>query len=195
MPQSTERTNGPDPVKMGRDGKPWGTREAAEKHLADEQLDLDVWGVTQRAGKWIIAKHVWILQQAKEREEDAAAASAKPQGPKKYVLVRFMEKSDPNDLPHVPIAVQGRQLRGIRGKECVLPQEFVEGLQHAVQQQWEPNSDPKPGEPPARIVGQFLRYPFTVVREASSDEFQAALKEGNALTKAGVDEVLRQNQS
>ena len=106
-----------------------------------------------------------------------------------------MEKADPNDLAHVPIACQGRQLRGIRGKECILPEEFVEVLQHAVQQQWEPNADPKPGEPPARIVGQFLRYPFTIVRDASEQEFRAALSEGNAMTRAGVDEVLRSNQS
>ena len=56
MPKSTERTtNGPDPVRLGRDGQPWATREAAEKFLGEEQLDPDVWGVTQRSGKWIVA--------------------------------------------------------------------------------------------------------------------------------------------
>jgi hypothetical protein len=171
-------------IKLSSDGKPYKSEETANAALRKSELSPDVWGVYQREGGWVLAKHVAIIkEQAAAEQARAEYNQNKELANEKYFRVIFPERTGPHDTENVEIAHQGTRITIKRGVEVVLPQRFLGVCDNAVVRVFEPAAR---GVHAYQQAGLIKRRPYTKIGEATREEFLQAWDEGNTVTRREV---------
>lgn len=140
-----------------------------------------------------------------ENTEKSAPANPEPKPLPKFVSrfpkgmkfhrVIFNGRSDPNEVPYVPLSVNGLQIHLTREKEVILPDNFLEAADNASYDNLVAGVT-KDNRPTVIKDGIILRFPYRVVKDDSREEpteldFFNMLNEGNEIT----DAVLQRNNS
>lgn len=167
-------------VKVGKDGKPFGSESSAERFMQNIGLDPDVWGPYRYDGGYAVKKHrfaLWQREQAQEKvERDAKERSAKPM---EYKRVIITGRNSPSDWPKAWANVNGQFPAGIemeRGKEIVLPMSLINVLRDA----WHPSmTKPKDNPEVPMVEGEpVYTFPLNIVGDATEKEWLEFLGRG-----------------
>ena len=92
--------------------------------------------------------------------------------------VIFSPKSSPNDPEDVTLSLNGNCLQIKRDVPVVLPGPFLEVADHGVY----PTFVQLPNQP-RKVTGYVKFFPYTVLREASKEEFLRMKREGDKVTR------------
>ena len=95
--------------------------------------------------------------------------------PEKYWLLKFNDRFSKNETQDVPLSVNGETLVFHRGKEVVVPGRFREcadNTRHPIYEHWN-NSLVDEAQSGRKNIGTQTTYPYTVIREATEEEFRA----------------------
>ena len=125
------------------------------------------------------------LQSEEIQEQPKAETPAKREKTKKtekFYEVIFSHKASANDTRDVQLTVNGETLVIKRQEKIVIPERYIEVAKHATYQTFtqEPGKDRK-------ITGYVNVYPFTVIREATEQEYRDQLKAGNEISRRQQD--------
>jgi len=172
-----------DELILAPNGEPFKSIEAAEKYLKNKELNDDIFGLTKEAGGWAIAKHRVIADRQAKELQTAPPATAAKTVKMKYLRIKVQAKGSPNDLDHVPLSLNMVERRVMRGQEAILPENFVQLMEDAKYTAWETSTDP---EQPLKNAGEIQRFPFSIIGEATEEEYEAMLASGNAITMADI---------
>lgn len=181
MPESTQT---PEQIKLAPDGNPFKSEAAAIRFIKDKSLDDDKYGTMKHKGGWAVATHRHILET--EREQQASDKKPGKAAETKYFEVEFSGKAGPNDLNKVPLGVNGLIIFVSRETKVVLPEPFLLVAKDANHTQWEGSDDPAQ---PMKAAGIIHRFPFRILREATKDEYDTQLREGNKITHDEIDRL------
>lgn len=99
----------------------------------------------------------------------------------KFYRVRFNAKSNANDTENVELSVNGEQRVIAREMEVILPERFLEVARHATY----PIFKQVPGKT-RKTIGNVQTFPFTVLGEATEEEYRKMLKDGTEATKEHI---------
>lgn len=130
--------------------------------------------------------------QMKETKTNKTAATSAKTGkqntmPKRiYFCVKFSEASDEAAVQDIPLSVNGETLLIQRGKEVIIPKEFLDVAEHA--KIMSRKYDPVENVMTPKIIQKF---PYTVIRQATEAEFLQMKKEG---TKKTIEEMKRRER-
>jgi len=102
--------------------------------------------------------------------------------PEKYYRVVFNHKSSPNDEDDVTLIVNGEPLVIQRGVETIIPERYKECADHATY----PVFRQKPNEA-RKQVGTVMVFPYSLLGEASEQEYSKLLRDGNKKTKEMIE--------
>jgi hypothetical protein len=106
------------------------------------------------------------------------SGTEKPDAPQeKYFLVRFNNQTGQNDVPHVPVIVNGWDLRFTRNVDVIVPERHMFAVRNDTQIKWD--KDLADMKNPVKANGTIDRYPCSVIREATRKEFEEQLAAGN----------------
>lgn len=104
---------------------------------------------------------------APAKTDTSSTASIGPKAEEVWI-VRFHEKSHPNDTNDVVLSVNGDMHQQQRGVEGPCPDRFLEVADRAVY----PHYKQEPGKQ-RKIAAHIHRYPYTKIRKSSMDEYRA----------------------
>jgi len=90
-----------------------------------------------------------------------------------YKQVVFSGRQSVTEPVDVGLAVNGELLLILREKPIIVPSRYLEAAEHATY----PKFTQEPGKP-RKTIGNVMRFPFTVIRDATKEEYDQALKEG-----------------
>lgn len=124
-----------------------------------------------------------------EKPETPPEPVAQADDGEEYYEVEFLQRSSPNENPHVPIMLNGQHFTIQRGKPVVLPRSLLEICDHASFTQWDTSGTDK--SMPAVAVGTMLRYPYRKGRRATKAEFLDMLSKGNSIKNAYMEQMRR----
>jgi len=182
-------------VKLGKEGKPFGSEAAAQQSFLNLGLDGDVWGIYRYEGGYALMKHKFENQRRQEAEQAAAkrAKDAKAQPPK-YRKIRVAGRGSPNDWPKAWVNANGMFPAGLeieRGKIVVLPEILVSVLRDANVPVFQRPKD-RPEIP--MVEGEpVYTFPFDDLGEATEAEFNEFLKRGRQAATATVEKYRREH--
>jgi len=181
-----------DQLKLAKNGNPFKSVEAAQQFIKAEELNPDIWGTMREGSGWAVAKHSYIVQNKDEllKQSEKRAESEAKAKKMTYHLVRVQPQGNENELDHVPMSLNGVELRIMRGDEGILPDNFIALLGDACHTNWVKSDDP---EQPVKDGGKISRFPFSIIREATEAEYLEMLQSGNKMTKEAIER--RQKQS
>ncbi len=115
------------------------------------------------------------------------AMSRFPEG-MKFFRVMFTGRTDPNDLPYVPLAINGFELRLQRETEVILPDNFLKVADQASYDNYIASKDPRQ---PVIKDGIIRRFPFRIIQDERpapvEKDFFDMLNKGNDITNAVIE--------
>jgi hypothetical protein len=120
-------------------------------------------------------------------QEPLAAPPARMQ--EKHYLVRFHDKSHPNDTDQVILSVNGETLMIKRGSTVTLPERFVECARNATYPVYrqEPGHDRK-------VVGRVRTYPFDIQGEGRPEDYRRSKAEGTRQVYEALERAVGQQE-
>ena len=98
-----------------------------------------------------------------------------------FFLGTFASRSNTTDPEAVRLSVQGETITFKRGVDTIVPEPYLEVARHARY----PKFTQEPGHG-RKIIGFIDRFPFSVKREATYDEFRKAFTAGSKETREAV---------
>lgn len=153
-------------VILTKDGKPFGTENAANLAMHQKGLSFDTHSITAIDGGFAITPKAGVVDEA----QLASATEKSEPGKIKYYQVRFHSKSNPNDDDCVKLGANGLMLVIKRDTPVVLSETFLEVARHAKYTKW----DFKPGSD-RKTDAHVSRFPYDTLREATEREFMQLL--------------------
>lgn len=149
----------PDEKIFSSQGVPYKTEQVARSAIDKKGLSHNDYMVRSYEDGYIIVPKPKIL-------------------PEKYYRVKFSHKAHPNDEEDVTLIVNGAPLVIARGVEVIIPGRYKECADHATYPQFtqRPNEERK-------IVGTIKVFPYSLLGEASEEEYLELLAVGNEKTK------------
>ena len=175
------------PIILSETGTPFSSAEDAVAHMKSKEMNSKDFKVTRYQGGYAIIDVAASVKAVALGTITPGGGTSVPEDTERYYLVRFSNLTTQNDVPHVPLVVNGWDLRVTRNKEAVLSTRFKEAAEHSVQIKWE--RDMADMKNPMKANGTIERYPFTIVREATRDEFEKCLAGGNALQNEFLSQI------
>lgn len=183
--------------------QPFPSQEAAEKALAENELNPDIYGPYPCPdGKegFVLAKHAEMVSsldkalQAAKKEKEKERKRRISEGSRgsgvdreiegeEYLVVKFHGRTDPQEAEHIEFSWNGDRVTCRRETELCLPRRFLNVCDCAVHQTYEPT---RRSENPYRKAGIIKRRAYTVLREGSREEFLKMLKDGNDITRRDI---------
>ena len=168
-----------DPPQLADNGQAWRSEKDALIGLKKMNLDPNNHTVIEYEGGWAIVTNRRAVAILKDRRAAAAnqPINAKP--------MRFFEvaiqPAGPNDSPTFPVSVNGAPFTVRRGTRPILPEPFVEAIEHATEEDIRPSEQGSP-QGIAMQVGPTLvaRYGISRIREVTASDFEAFMLKMNA---------------
>ena len=115
------------------------------------------------------------------------APSRFPKG-MKFFRVVFNGRTDPNEVPYVPLSINGFELRLQRESEVILPENFLIAADHASHDNFVASKDARQ---PIIKDGIIRRFPYRIVQderpEPTEKDFIKMLNSGNKITSAVIE--------
>jgi len=106
----------------------------------------------------------------------------------KFHRVVFTGRTDPNDVPYVPLAINNFELRLQREQEVILPTNFLEVAENA---SYDNLVAGKTAQQPIMKDGIIRRFPFRIVQDGRSEpteeDFFEMLNKGNDITNKTIE--------
>lgn len=113
-----------------------------------------------------------------------AAKAVKQPNKEKFFLVKFHDRSDPQQQLNVELIVNGDTLVIQRGVEVPIPGRFRECADHATY----PVYKQEPGQM-RKVTGYIRVFPYDFIRECTEQEYLDARKKGTAATRAALEKA------
>jgi len=145
-------------------GIPFKSEQRARSAIEQKGLSLDDYMVQSYEDGYII-----VPRPKKDKVE-------------KYYRVIFNHKSNPNDEDDVTLIVNGETLVCQRGVEVIIPGRYKECADHATY----PVFKQRPNEA-RKQVGTVMVFPYSLVGEATEQEYLKMLTEGNKKTREAIE--------
>ncbi len=159
-----EETKSPEQI-FSNQGIPFSSEQRARAAIEQKGLSLDDYMVQSYENGYIIVP---------KPKRDAK--------PEKYYRVVFSHKTSPNDEDDVTLIVNGEPKVIQRGVETIIPERYKECADHATY----PVFRQKPNEA-RKQIGSVMVFPYSLIGEATEEEYRKLLAEGNKKTKEAIE--------
>lgn len=185
-----------DEVILAPNGRPWPTAKEADKALQLSNRDRNIFGTMMYEGGYAIATYRKICEVREKQmaERNANTESNRPLPPMKFYKVMINPKSGENESPTVLLSFNNNAFVLNRGMEAILDEPHMEVLRNASMEDIQPVTAQESSMNPERAlkVGHALsyRFPFTILGQATKEEFELFIRHMNAET----EKSLRQQQ-
>ena len=172
-------------ILLNADSKPFSSKPEAEAYAKEHKLGGD-FRVDKFGEGFAIFNLVALLAMANPAGPQSVASANKFSGKCKRVV--FQQRSDSNATDDVKLVLNGDTLPLQRGREVILPVEFLQGPAHDARYKtwhYEPGGD--------RLVeGDTIeKYPFQEKGEATWEEYLKFKREGTAARDRWIAQNVR----
>jgi len=160
------------PFIFNANNEPFKNPDEAKNEFRVRKLSTDTWTIirTQSGDGFVIAKIVWVYEQAIKRQNEGIK---KPDaGPRKYWKISVHASGDPlkPDQISQPVVVNGEVKILYLNSKAIVDDCFLEVLNNSVRPNMAPRTGRKDGDT-FELIGWKSRVNFSVIGEATQAEY------------------------
>lgn len=199
MSEEAVQNDGPAPVSAAKPntavivseiGLPFESAKVAKMAMKNKGLEIDAWEVgPYEEGYGIYPKGLAPFDKKSVKINMTAVSPVKEAEKEKYWKAMFGPKTTPNDTIDVQLAVNGEVLNIQREEPVIIPDRFRVCADNATITQY----TQRPGET-RQMVGRMRIYNYSIMGEASEEEYIAFKNRGNQIQRDHLDRMQKEAQ-